>query len=119
MDIISLLIDTIILLLKLVVSIIMIAGTWKVFAKAGRPGWAILIPIYNFYVMLKIAGRSGWWLLLAFIPLINLSLIVIIIIMPFNIANKFGKGIGYGFGLLFLPFVFYPILGFGNARYRP
>ncbi|MGK7895568.1 MAG: DUF5684 domain-containing protein [Xenococcus sp. (in: cyanobacteria)] len=106
-------------LLQLAVFIIMIAGTWKIFEKAGQPGWAILIPIYNFYVLLKVAGRSGWWLIIALIPLINLSVIVICIIMPFNIANKFGKGIGYGFGLLFLPFVFYPILGFGNARYRP
>ena len=106
--------DTIISLLQFAVFIIMIAGSWKVFDKAGQPGWAILIPIYNLYVTLKVAGRPGWWLILFIIPLVNL----IFIIIPFDIAGKFGKGIGYGFGLLFLPFIFYPILGFGNARYR-
>ncbi len=106
--------DTIRSLLQLAVVIVSIAGAWKVFEKAGEPGWKILIPFYNAYIALKIAGRPGWWLVFAFIPLVNLILLVI----PFDFAKKFGKGIGYGFGLLFLPFIFYPILGFGNARYR-
>jgi chromate transport protein ChrA len=108
--------DTIITLLQIVVVIVVIVGIWKVFEKAEQPGWAALVPIYNAYVLLKIAGRPGWWLLLLIIPLVN---IVILIILPFDIAGKFGKGMGYGFGLLFLPYVFYPILGFGDARYRP
>jgi hypothetical protein len=108
------LMNLIISLLQLGVFIAVIAGFWKVFEKANYPGWASLIPIYNGYIILKIAGKPGWWLILAFIPLVNL----IMLIIPFNIAEKFGKGIGYGFGLLFLPFIFYPWLGFGSARYR-
>ncbi|WP_071516197.1 DUF5684 domain-containing protein [Geitlerinema sp. PCC 9228] len=106
--------DTFVFLLQLAVVIVAIAGNWMVFEKAGRPGWAVIIPFYNVYVMLKVAGRPGWWLILSFIPLVNLILIVV----PFDIASKFGKGAGYGLGLLFLPFIFYPILGFGSARYR-
>ncbi|MGF1495742.1 MAG: DUF5684 domain-containing protein [Elainellaceae cyanobacterium] len=107
--------DTIISLLQFAVIVVVIIGAWKVFEKAGQPGWAILIPFYNAYVILKVAGRPGWWLILAFIPLVNL----IFFVVPFDVAGKFGKGAGYGLGLLFLPFVFYPILGFGDARYRP
>lgn len=110
--------DNLIVLLQLIVQLIIfivaIAGNWMVFVKAGRPGWAILIPFYNVYVTLKIARRPGWWLILLFIPIINLIFIVI----PFDIAGKFGKGVGYGLGLLFLPFIFYPVLGFGHASYR-
>jgi len=106
--------DNIISLLQLGVFIVAFAGIWKVFEKAGKPGWAIIVPFYNVYVMLQIAGRPGWWLILAFIPLVNLILLV----LPFDMAKKFGKGLGYGFGLLFLPFIFYPVLGFGSARYR-
>ncbi|MDR9402035.1 MAG: DUF5684 domain-containing protein [Halothece sp. Uz-M2-17] len=102
------------LIVQLIIFILLIAGNWMVFVKAGQPGWAILIPFYNVYVTLKIAGRPGWWLILLFIPLVNL----IFIIIPFDIAGKFGKGVGYGLGLLFLPFIFYPVLGFGHASYR-
>lgn len=110
-DILSLLIG----LLQLAVFIVLIVSAWKVTEKANYPGWAILVPIYNIYISLKIAGRPGWWLFLLIIPVVNF----IYVIIPFDTARKFGKGIGYGFGLLFLPFIFYPILGFGNARYRP
>lgn len=106
--------DTIISLLQIAVIIGVVASIWKVFEKAGQPGWSVLVPFYNMYIMLKVAGRPGWWLILILIPLVNLILLVI----PFDIANKFGKGIGYGLGLFFIPFVFYPILGFGDARYR-
>lgn len=102
-------------LLQLLVIIGALAGLWKMFEKAGNPGWAALIPFYNLYLMLKMAGKPGWWLVGIIIPLVN---IVLMVILPFWIADKFGKGIGYGFGMLFLPFIFYPVLGFGNARYR-
>ena len=94
--------------------IVIIASLWKVFEKAGQPGWAALIPIYNIYVMLQVAGRPGWWLVLAFIPLVNLVLLVI----PFDIAGKFGKSALFGVGLLFLGFIFYPILAWGDAQYQ-
>ena len=100
--------------LALVVAII--AGFWKTFAKAGQPGWGILIPIFNFYLLIKVAGRPGWWLLLAFIPVVNL---IVSIIISLDVAKNFGKGNGFGLGLFFLGFIFYPILGFGDAVYRP
>lgn len=95
--------------------ILMIAAMWKMFTKAGQPGWAVLIPIYNVYVMCKIAGRPGWWLLLMLIPLVNL---IIFIILYVDIAKNFGSGVGFAIGMLLLPFIFFPILGFGSAVYE-
>jgi hypothetical protein len=103
------------LIIWLAIVIVVIAAMWRVLQKAGQPGWGILIPIYNAYLMLKVAGRPGWWLILLFIPLVN---IIIAIIIPFDIARNFGKGGGFGFGLLFLGFIFYPILAFSDARYQ-
>ena len=94
--------------------ILVIAGFWKTFTKAGYPGWAAIIPIYNLYILLKIAGRPGWWLLLFFIPLVNF---IFAIIVSIDVAKNFGKGTGFGIGLAFLGFIFYPILGFGDAQY--
>ena len=102
-------------LLFLLIPLIPIVGAWKVFVKAGQPGWAVLVPIYNAYVMLKIAGKPGWWLVLLFVPLANL---VVGILATLAIAAKFGKGGGFATGLFLLPFVFYPILGFGRAQYK-
>ncbi|HVI82318.1 MAG TPA: DUF5684 domain-containing protein [Chthoniobacterales bacterium] len=93
----------------------MIASWWKMFTKAGQPGWAAIIPILNFYFFWKVAGRPGSWLILMFIPLVNF---IIIIILCIEVARAFGKGTGFGIGLIFLPFIFYPILAFGNAQYQ-
>jgi hypothetical protein len=98
-----------------VVIILLIAGMWKVFSKAGQPGWAVLIPIYNLYILCKVAGRPGWWLLLMLIPFLNL---IILIILDIDVAKAFGKGVGFGIGLILLPFIFWPILGFGSAQYQ-
>jgi hypothetical protein len=98
----------------LAVVVLIIAGFWKVFTKAGQPGWAAIIPFYNFYILLKIVGRPGWWLLLLLIPLVN---IVIAVLVAIDVAKAFGKGTGFGLGLAFLGFIFYPILGFGSATY--
>ena len=95
--------------------LLMLIALWKVFTKAGQPGWAILIPIYNLYIMCKIAGRPGWWLLLMLIPFVNL---IIMIILYVDIAKSFGKGVGFAIGMLFLPFIFFPVLGFGSAQYQ-
>jgi hypothetical protein len=97
------------------VLIFVIAAMWKVFSKAGQPGWAILIPFYNLYVLCKIAGRPGWWLILFLIPIVNL---IFFIILDIDIAKSFSKGVGFGIGLLLLPFIFFPILGFGSATYQ-
>jgi hypothetical protein len=102
-------------IISLAIAVLIIAAMWKVFTKAGQPGWASLIPIYNLYVLCKIAGRPGWWLLLMLIPLVNF---IIIIILCIDIAKSFGNGIGFGLGLIFLGFIFWPILGFGSAQYQ-
>jgi hypothetical protein len=94
--------------------VFMIAAGWKVFVKAGQPGWAIIIPIYNIVVILKIVGRPLWWIVLFLIPLVNL---IIGIIVYIDFAKSFGKGAGFGIGLMLLGFIFFPILGFGDARY--
>jgi hypothetical protein len=100
----------------LAVLIVVIAGMWKVFEKAGQPGWAAIVPFYNLYVLTQIAGREILWFILLLIPLVN---IIAGIMISIDVARKFGKGTGFGLGLAFLPFIFYPILGFGDARYNP
>lgn len=102
------------LIVMLGLALVVIAGMWKTFVKAGKPGWACLVPFYNLWVLLQIADRPGWWLLLFFIPLVNL---IVAILISVSIANRFGKGTGFGLGLAFLGFIFYPILGFGDAEY--
>jgi hypothetical protein len=104
----------VVLLIELAILVLMIAACWKVFTKAGQPGWAAIVPFYNLYVFLTIAGKPGWWLILFFIPIVNL---LVGIIVTVEIAKRFGKGGGFAAGLILLPIVFYPILGFGSARY--
>lgn len=95
--------------------VLMIAALWKMFQKAKQPGWAALIPFYNTYLLYKISFGNGWWFLLTLVPVANL---VISIIMSFKLAKAYGKGVGFGFGNLFLPIIFYPILGFGKTKYK-
>lgn len=102
-------------ILYLAVLFAWIASVWVTFEKAGRPGWASLIPIYNGVVILQIAGKPWWWIFLYLIPVVNL-LIAVLTMIAF--AEKFGMGMGFGLGLLFLGFIFFPILAFGDARYR-
>ena len=97
------------------VGVLMIVSMWKVFSKAGQPGWAAIIPIYNIYIMCKIAGRPGWWVLLMLIPLVNFIIAIILLI---DIAKSFGKGVGFALGLIFLGLIFWPILAFGSAQYQ-
>ncbi|WP_018628347.1 DUF5684 domain-containing protein [Niabella aurantiaca] len=98
----------------LIVIVIMIIALWKIFEKAGQPGWAAIIPIYNLYILLKIVGKPSWWILLMLIPLVN----IVFSIWTANMLSKsFGKDEGFTVGLVLLSFVFYPILGFGSARY--
>lgn len=88
---------------------------WRIFTKANQPGWAAIIPIYNLVVILRIVGRPMWWIILFFIPAINLIPLVII---PFDLSKSFGKGTGFGIGLLLLGVIFYPILALGDATYQ-
>jgi len=95
--------------------ILMIAALWKVFSKAGQPGWAAIIPVVNTYFLCKVAGRPGWWVILMFIPLVNY---IIWIVLCMDVAINFGKWTGFGGCLIGLPFIFFPILGFGSAQYQ-
>ncbi len=88
---------------------------WRVFEKAGKPGWAALIPIYNTLILLEIVGKPWWWLLLFFIPGVNL----VFIIWTYNLLSKsFGKGTAFTVGLLLLSPIFFPILAFSNTEYH-
>lgn len=95
--------------------VLMIATMWRLFTKAGRPGWAALIPVYNLYVLVKIAKRPGWWLIWYFVPVVCL---VVHIIVSLDIARAFGKKVVFGIMLWLLPFIGYPILSFGEAAYQ-
>jgi len=101
-------------ILPIAIFIFVMAGTWRVYTKAGQPGWAVLIPIYNIYCLIEIAGRPTWWLLLFFIPIAN---VIAGLLVSLDVAANFGKGILFGLGLFILPAIFMPILGFGNAEY--
>lgn len=98
----------------LAVIVLVIAGLWKTFDKAGQPGWAAIVPIYNLYVLCQIAGRPWWWLILMLIPIVSL---IVAIVLAIDVAKSFGKGIGFGIGLALLAPIFYCILGFGSAQY--
>ncbi len=98
-------------LLQLAVAVVVLAGLWKIYAKAGKPGWAALVPIYNLIVLLDMLRRPWWWILLLLVPLVN---VVVVVVLVNDLARAFGKGIGYTLGLLFLGFIFIPLLGFGS-----
>lgn len=106
----------IVILVQVVIAAISIVSLWKVFAKAGRPGWAAIVPFYNLYVLLGVAGRPGWWLLLFFVPLVNL---VIAFLAMLSLSKAFGKGTAFAVGLYFLGFIFFPILAFDESQYAP
>jgi hypothetical protein len=87
-----------------------------IFKKAGRDdAWAAFIPIYSFYVLLKVVGRPGWWLILLLIPIVNF---IIVIVVYNDLSKSFGHGVGFTLGLIFLSVIFYLILAFGSSRYR-
>jgi hypothetical protein len=105
-----------VLVVVLVIAVIQIAAMWMTFSKAGQPGILSIIPIVNVYILTQIAGWSVLGFLGLFVPLLN---IIFAILLHLDIAKRFGKGSLFGIGLLFLPFIFFPILGFGDARYLP
>lgn len=94
--------------------VLMLASGWKIYEKAGQPGWTSLIPIYNIIVLLKIVNKPVWWIVLLLIPIVN---IVVAIMVYHALSTSFGKGAGYTVGLLLLGIVFYPMLAFGDAQY--
>jgi hypothetical protein len=108
-------------LIWLAVIVLVIAGLWKVFVKAGQPGWAAIVPIYNYYILLQIVGRPAWWIAAIFLPIIpvlgGLAMLVVQIIVMNDLSKSFGKDVGFTVGLVLLSPVFVPILGFGDSRY--
>ncbi|WP_254513738.1 DUF5684 domain-containing protein [Anatilimnocola floriformis] len=98
------------------IALIPLIGMWKLFEKAGKPGWAAIVPIYNAYVLTEIAGMDIMWFFFTFVPCLNIVAAVMIWI---NVAKNFGKDTGYAIGIILLPIVFIPLLGFSDARYTP
>ena len=98
----------------LAIGVFLIICHWKIYEKAGEPGWACLVPIYNFIILLKIVNKPWWWFLLMIIPFVNLILIIIILN---RLSKSFGKGAGFTVGLIFVSIVFYPILAFDKSTY--
>ena len=96
------------------VYVLLVIADWKIFAKAGEAGWKSLIPIYNLYVLCKIADGKGIKFLLLLVPIVD---IVYLILLDIRLAKAFGKGTGFAVGLIFLPNIFTLILGFGDAQY--
>lgn len=103
-------------IIYLVVLILVLAGMWRMYEKAGQPGWGAIVPIYNLYLLTVIAQKPGWWTVMFFIPLAN---IVFGVMTMYEVAKRFGKGVGFTVGLILLSFVFVPILGLGDAQYTP
>ena len=101
-------------LVWLAIVILSIVGLWKLFEKAGKPGWAAIVPIYNCIVMLEIVGKPIWWIVLFFIPFVNIVIIVMVLIA---LAKSFGKSAGYGIACIFVGFILLPMLGFSDAKY--
>jgi hypothetical protein len=104
----------VVLIIVLAVLVFYISAYWRVYTKAGEPGWGAIVPIYNLYLYCKIAGRPEWWLILLFIPFVN---IVFSLILAMDVAKAFSKSSGFGIGIWLLSFIFIPIIGFGSATY--
>ena len=101
-------------IISIAISITVIIGYWKIFTKAGHAGWKSLIPILNVWTLFEIAWGTGIMCLLLFVPAVD---IVILLMVQFKLARAFGKSDGFALGLFFLPYIFYPILGFGDSEY--
>jgi len=108
------LVAVLIWLVMVALIVFMFVCLWRIFTKADEPGWSAIVPLYNTIQMIRLAGKEIWWIALLFIPGVNLVVSIMIMIA---FAKAFGKSEGFGVGLALLPFVFFPILAFGNAQY--
>jgi hypothetical protein len=110
------------------VYVVTVIGLWKMYVKAGRPGWAAIVPVYNWWVWVEMIGKPRWWfwalvasVLLSWIPVVGIILSILMFVIYLlgclEMAKVFGRGSGTGIGLWLVPFVFAPILGFGDAQY--
>lgn len=102
-------------IIYLLILVLVLVSFWKIYEKAGRQGWEAIIPIYNIYVLLQIVNKPTWWLIMFFIPLVN---IVFGFLTFTELAKKFGKSTGFGVGLFLLSFVFMPMLAFSNDKFQ-
>ncbi len=102
-------------IVTLIIAIPMIIALWKIFVKAGKPGWAALVPFYNNYIMVQIAGLPIIWFVLMFVPYVNAVASIYVLYM---LSKSFGKDAGFTALLVLLPFIGFPILGFGKAQYQ-
>jgi len=103
-------------LVFLILGLVAVVIMWKVFAKAGQPGWAALVPIYNTWVLVTgICKKEALWFLLTFIPFLN---IIAAWVICQELAKKFGKSSGFGIGLFLFTPIFLALLAFGDARYQ-
>jgi len=106
--------EIILIFIVLLIFLLPIIAMWKLFEKANKPGWAVIIPIYNIIVFMEIIGKPWWWLFLWLIPYLN----IIWIIWSWNLMVKsFGKSEGFTIGVILLGMIFIPILGFGDSEY--
>jgi hypothetical protein len=104
-----------IIIIYVAVLVLLLASNWAIFTKAGKPGWASIVPIYNYVIFLEIIGKPWWWLLLMLVPVLN----IVFLIWAVNLLSKsFGKAEGFTVGLILLSIVFLPILAFGDAEYQ-
>lgn len=103
------------LIIQLAIMVLMLAGMWKIFVKAGKPGWAAIVPIYNIIIILELVKKPIWWIILFFIPLVNFIIAILVFI---ELAKAFGKSAGFGVGMALLGFIFVPMLGFGDAQFQ-
>ena len=105
----------------ILIVLVFIIASWRLFSKAGKPGWAIIIPFYNLYIYTQIIQRPGWWILLYFsiaIPAVGaLALVFLSIVDQLRLAKVFGRSAGFGVGLILLGWVFFPILAFSGSQY--
>ena len=104
----------VLIILYVLLTALLAASGWFIFANAGQPGWASLVPFYNMWIFIKMIGKPPSWFVFLLIPFVN---IVIAILLIFELARVYGKSAGYAVGMLLLPTVFYPMLAFGDARY--
>ncbi|HSW99856.1 MAG TPA: DUF5684 domain-containing protein [Patescibacteria group bacterium] len=97
------------------IALLMIISMWKIFVKAGKPGWAAIVPIYNTIVLLRMVKRPIWWIILLFIPVVSL---IVGLMIYYDLAKVFGRGVGTFLLLIFVPIIGFPMLGFGDATYN-
>lgn len=107
-----------IILVCLVIALINIVALWRIFKKAGRPGWAAIIPVYSSWVLFEIVGYPGWWALLSLVPVVNIFPFVMSLIAYFKLAKLFGKSDGFAVMNVVFGFITLPILAFGKSQFQ-